>query len=187
VKVFAMDGSTRPGSWNKKLLKLGVAELKKHGAEVDLLELAASTVPVFDDDLVRGEKIPAGVRAIKERIRAADGLLICTPEYNYSVPGPLKNFIDWMSRPPSQNPFKGKLTAQMGATPGSGGTIQAQAMLKHILGVGVGAFVMPGMAYTVSKVESALDPEGQLKDDAQKKHLADFIGRFTDELQKRAR
>src|SRR5437762_2707701 len=106
MKIFSFAGSTRPGSWNKKLLAVAEAELKKLGAEVDHLDFTAATVPVFDDDLIQAARFPPGVLDYKERIRKADGVLICSPEYNYSIPGPLKNFLDWLSRPPKDNPFR---------------------------------------------------------------------------------
>ena len=182
MMVLAFAGSTRPGSWNKKLLKLAEAELARLGVSVDHFELTQEAVPVFLDDLVTGGKIPQPVLDLKERVRKADGVLVCTPEYNYGIPGPLKNLIDWLSRPPKENPFKGKLVAQLGATPGAGGTIQAQNALRHALGVALFAWVLPGPAFTVSQIAEAMDESGALKDEKQRKQLADYVQRFVDAL-----
>ena len=182
MNVLAFAGSTRPESWNKKLIRLGEAELQRLGVSVDHWELTAEVVPVFLDDLVTGGKIPPAVLDLKERVRKADGVLIASPEYNYSMPGPLKNVLDWLSRPPKDNPFKGKLVGQLGATPGPGGTIQAQNALRHALGVALFAWVLPGPACTFSKIDGAIGPDGQLKEDADKKRLADYVQRFVEAL-----
>jgi chromate reductase len=182
MNVLAVAGSTRPASWNRKVLKLAVAELKSLGVAVDHYELEHDAVPVFLDDLVTSGRIPPHVLELKERIRKADGVLVCSPEYNYSIPGPLKNLLDWLSRPPKDNPLRGKLCAQMGVTPGPGGTVQAQNMIRHILSVALFAHVLPGPAFTLSNVPELLDESGQLKDEANRKRLADFVGRFTDAL-----
>jgi chromate reductase len=182
MNVLCFAGSTRPQSWNKKLVKLAEAELARLGVSVDHFELTAEWAPVYLDDVVVSGQLPAGVLDLKQRVRKADGVLICTPEYNYSIPGPLKNLVDWLSRPPKDNPFRGKLVAQLGATPGPGGTIQAQNALRHILGVALFAWVLPGPAFTLSKIPDLLDESGQLKDEANKKQLAEFVERFVTAL-----
>lgn len=182
MNILCFAGSTRPQSWNKKVLKLAEGELQRLGATVDHFELTEESVPVYLDDLVTGGRIPPPVLDLKERVRKADGVLIATPEYNYSIPGPLKNLLDWLSRPPKDNPFKGKLVAQLGVTPGPGGTIQAQNALRHLVGVSLLAWVMPGPAFTLSKIPELLDESGALKDEATKKQLGDFVGRFVEAL-----
>ncbi|MBK7864421.1 MAG: NAD(P)H-dependent oxidoreductase [Archangiaceae bacterium] len=184
MNVLCFAGSTRAESLNKKVLKLAEAELQRLGVTVDSFDLTDASVPVFLDDLVQAGKIPQPVLDLKERVRKADAVLICTPEYNYSVPGPLKNLLDWLSRPPKDNPFKGKLTAQMGVTGGMGGTLQAQNALRHVLGVALFAWVLPGPAYTWAKVMDKLDPSGAFKEAADQKQLADFIERLVGELKK---
>lgn len=179
--VLAFAASLREGSWNKKLLAVAKPMLEAQGVKVDLFDLAAANIPVFNDDVLQKE-IPAGVADLKKRITAAGAVLIATPEYNYGVPGVLKNVIDWCSRPPPTNPFRGKFMAHLGATPGSAGTFQAQAMLRHILSIGVQAWVLPGLAFGLSHADKAFDASGALTDEAAKKNLTAFLGRFAEEL-----
>lgn len=179
MKIFAFAGSSKTTpSWNKKLLALAEAELTKGGAEIDHLEFTAATAPVFDDELVVTNRIPPAVLELKERIRKCDAVLIATPEYNYSLPGPLKNLLDWLSRPPKDNPFKGKVFASLGATIGLSGTLWAQKELRHVMGTALQTRPMPGMPFTLQKAPDAIDEQGQLKDEAQRKVLADFCARL---------
>jgi chromate reductase, NAD(P)H dehydrogenase (quinone) len=186
MNVFAFAGSTRAGSWNKKLLTLAEAELKQRGIGIDHLDFTAATVPVFDDDLVTSGRIPAAVLELKARVAKADGLLLSSPEYNHSIPGPLKNFIDWLSRPPKDNPFKDKPVALLGATTSGGATLQAQLALRHVLGEALAARPVPGPAFTVAKVDEAFDEAGQLKDDGYRRRLGSYLERFVDELKRGA-
>lgn len=179
--VLAFAASLRAASWNKKLLAAAVPVLEGLGVAVDVFDLAAANIPVFNDDVLQKE-VPAGVADLKARINKASSVLLVTPEYNYGVPGVLKNVIDWASRPPPTNPFRGKLTAHMGATPGSAGTFQAQSQLRHILSVGVQAWVLPGLAFGLSQADKAFDANGALTDEAAKKNLGAFLGRFAEEL-----
>lgn len=183
MKVLALSGSLRTGSWNEQLLAVAVKGLQARGVEVDAWSFKAANIPIYDPD-TSDTNPPAAMVDFKARVRGATGLLIACPEYNYSYPGALKNLLDFASRPPEQNPFKGRVTAQLGATNGPGGTLQAQAMLRHVLS-GLGCHTLPG-AFTVSKVAEALDAQG-LKDERQKKNLDGFLERFIDELKLRSR
>lgn len=183
MKVLAFSGSLRTGSFNEQLLAVAVKALQARGVEVDAWNFKAANIPVYDPD-TSDTNPPAAMVDFKARVRAATGLLIACPEYNYSYPGALKNLLDFASRPPQENPFKGRVTAQLGATNGPGGTLQAQAMLRHVLS-GLGCHTLPG-AFTVSKVTEALDAQG-LKDERQKKNLDAFLDRFVDELKLRSR
>jgi chromate reductase, NAD(P)H dehydrogenase (quinone) len=179
--VLAFAASLRSGSLNKKLLAVAEKELKGLGVEVDVFDLFAANIPVYNEDVLQKE-IPAGVLDLKARITQASSVLIVTPEYNYGIPGVLKNVIDWCSRPPPTNPFKGKLTAHLGATPGSAGTYQAQSQVRLVLSVGVGAWVLPGVAFGMSHADKAFDAGGALTDEGAKKALTAFLGRFAEEL-----
>ncbi|HZH04571.1 MAG TPA: NAD(P)H-dependent oxidoreductase, partial [Myxococcaceae bacterium] len=113
-KLVAICGSLRSGSFNAKLLKLAVGEAERLGAEVDTVDLKALAIPVYDGDIEHESGPPPSVVELKDRIRAAAGLLIASPEYNHSIPGGLKNAIDWASRAPSP-PFRNKVAALMGS------------------------------------------------------------------------
>jgi chromate reductase len=184
MKVLAFSGSLRTGSWNERLLAVAVKELVAKGVEVDAWNFKAANIPIYDPDTSDANP-PAAMVDFKARVRAATGLLIASPEFNHSVPGALKNLLDFASRPPRENPFRGRVTAQLGATPGHGGTLQGQAMLRHVLS-GLGCHPLPG-AVTVSRAEDAFDEHGGLKDEGQRKTLDGFLQRFVEELTLRSR
>src|SRR5215212_3108928 len=129
IRVLGMSGSLRRASFNTAALR-AAAELAPAGMEVETYSGLAA-IPPYNDD-VRQQGYPPPVADLRARIKAADALLIATPEYNYSVPGVLKNAIDWASRPPDQ-PFDGKPIAIMGASPGQIGTARAQYHLRQML------------------------------------------------------
>src|SRR5262245_11435250 len=122
--VIGISGSLRRGSYNSALLRLAVA-LAPAGCQIELASIRE--IPLYDGD-VDAQGQPAAVVALKERIAAADGLLLATPEFNYSLPGVLKNAIDWLSRPAKDIPrvFGGRAVGVIG-TGGPGGTRLAQA------------------------------------------------------------
>ncbi len=128
IKVFGIAGSLRAGSSNKALLR-AAAELAPEGMEIRLFERLAE-VPLYNEDVEKAGE-PESVAALKGAIREADALLFATPEYNYGVPGVLKNAIDWASRPPRNSVLNGKPAAIMGATPGTSGTARAQLALRQ--------------------------------------------------------
>jgi len=125
-KSLVFAGSLRKDSYNKALLR-AVQELLPEGAELEIFNLEG--IPLFNQDLELDQ--PEKVREFKAKIRAADALLIATPEYNYSVPGVLKNALDSASRPYGDNPFDGKPVAIMGASIGMLGTGRAQYHLRQ--------------------------------------------------------
>lgn len=182
MKVLAFSGSLRTGSWNERLLAIATRGLSARGVAVDVWSFKAANVPIYDPDA--DATPPAAVVDFKARVRAATGVLIACPEYNYSYPGALKNLLDFASRPPAENPFKGRVSAQLGATNGPGGTLQAQAMLRHVL-AGLGCHTLPG-AFTVSRFTEAVDDSG-FKDARQQQTLDGFLDRFVDELKLRSR
>jgi chromate reductase len=158
VRVLGIAGSLRRGSWNAKVLHAAEG-LAPAGMAIAIHDLRG--IPVYDED-VRAQGVPAEVEALREAIRAADALLLVTPEYNYSIPGVLKNAIDWASRPPSQ-PFAGKPAAIMGASPGMLGTARAQYHLRQILGC-LDVAVMPRPEAFIGGVAQKFDAEGRLAD-----------------------
>jgi len=126
IRLLGMSGSLRKNSFNTALLR-AAQELAPAGLSIEIADL--SQIPLYNDD-VREKGYPQPAQALRNGIRAADAVLIATPEYNYSIPGVLKNAIDWASRPPEQ-PFDGKLVGIMGASPGRLGTARAQYHLRQ--------------------------------------------------------
>ena len=126
LKVLAFAGSLRRGSYNKALLRSAV-DLVPEDIQLEIFDLEG--IPPFNQDIE--QNMPYKVREFKTKIREADGILIATPEYNFSVPGILKNAIDWASRPYGDNPFDGKPVAIMSASPGMLGGANAQFHLRQ--------------------------------------------------------
>jgi chromate reductase len=131
-----------------------------------------SEIPLYSED-VRQRGFPPAVEAFRERIRAADALLIATPEYNYSVPGVLKNAIDWASRPPDQ-PFQDKPIALMGASGGMSGTTRAQHHLRQSF-VYLDGHLLARPEVLIPAAAQKFDDEGNLTDEASRKLVADLL------------
>jgi chromate reductase len=162
MRLLAVSGSLRAQSYNSALAR-AAAELTPTGVYVDVYDRLGE-IPHYDADLdVDGEEAPAAVSDLRERIAAADALLFVTPEYNGSVPGVLKNAIDWASRPPGGSAaLWGKTAGVAGATTGQYGAIWAQQDLRRILGI-AGARVIEG-ELPVARAQNAFDEAGRLRD-----------------------
>ena len=169
MKVLAMVGSLRKGSYNKLALRAAM-ELKPAGMEIEQAEIG--DLPLYDDDL-REAGYPPPVQRLREQVRAADALLFVTPEYNYSVPGVLKNAIDWCSRPPQQ-PLDGKPAAIMGASTGKLGTARAQYHLRQIF-VFVNVLPVNRPEVMLSGAAKLFDADGRLGDEATRKFIGDML------------
>jgi len=132
TRLLALPGSLRKGSFNAALAR-AAAGLVPADVEIEVGSIVG--IPLYDADLEAEQGIPEPVRALKERIVAADGLIFATPEYNNGIPGVAKNAIDWLSRPPADIPrvFGGLPVTLIGATPGAGGTMLAQAAWLPVL------------------------------------------------------
>ncbi len=126
ITILGFAGSLRRGSYNKSLLSAAL-ELIPDGVILEIFDLEG--IPPFNQD--QESQPPERVKEFKARIRAADAILIATPEYNYSIPGVLKNAIDWASRPYGDSAWEGKPVALMGASPGMLGTARAQYHLRQ--------------------------------------------------------
>lgn len=168
--VCGIAGSLRAGSYNKMLLR-AAGELASEGVEVRPFERLGE-IPLYDGD-VEAKGIPEPVQALKRAVREAAAVLVCTPEYNWSVPGVLKNAIDWASRPAAETPFAGKPVAVMGASPGAVGTAKAQQHLRLMLASN-GALVLPGPEVLVARCQEKFDASGRLADEATRT----FVGRL---------
>ena len=138
-------------------------------------------IPLYDGDREAADGVPADVQALKDLIAGADGLLIATPEYNNSIPGVLKNAVDWLTRPPSdiKRVFAGRPVALMGATPGTGATSLAQAAWLPVLRT-LGTNPWFGMRLGVPNAGKVFDAEGRLIDDAIRARLQAFVNGFVE-------
>jgi chromate reductase len=174
--VLALAGSLRRGSFNRLLLRAA-----RDGAPGSMsVELCDSleSIPLFNEDVEAAQKHgPEPVLQLRRRVRAADGVVIATPEYNQSMPGVLKNLIDWLSRPGPDEVLAGKPVAVMGATPGMWGTRLAQYALRQTLAA-VGARVMPEPALYVRNAGALFDGDGTLADSATRAQLGTLMTTF---------
>ncbi len=131
MRVLGISGSLRRDSLNGALLR-AAAERLPNGVKLVWFERLAE-IPPFDEDSESGGPTPSAVRALREAIRGADAVLIATPEYNHSLPGQLKNALDWASRPAGQSALNGKPVAAIGASKSMFGGVWAQAELRKVL------------------------------------------------------
>lgn len=160
VKVLGFAGSLRQASLNRALLRAAV-ELAPPGMTIDTFDLAG--IPLYDGD-VEAQGDPPAVAAFKDAVRAADAILVATPEYNYGVPGVLKNAIDWASRPPNRSVLNDKPAAIMGASPGGFGTTRAQLQLRQVF-VFTRTLALPQPEVLVARAAEKFDAEGRLVDE----------------------
>lgn len=172
MKILGVSGSLRAGSFNTAALRAAV-ELAPAGMQIELCDIG--DLPLYNDD-VRVQGFPPPVQRLRERIKAADGLLFATPEYNYSISGVLKNAIDWASRPPEQ-PFDGKPIAIMGASPGALGTARAQYHLRQCF-VFLNGHVLNRPEVMISGAGGKFDAAGALTDQATRDFLATMLVAF---------
>ena len=164
-KILGIAGSVRRASYNRGLLREAV-KLAPEGVEIETFEIG--DIPPFNQDLEA--KPPEVVARLKAAIRAADALLICTPEYNYSVPGLLKNAIDWASRPYGDSALTHKAVGLMGATIGISGTARAQAALRQSC-VFNDAYCMAQPEVLVTNCTDKFDENGNLTDEDTREHV----------------
>ena len=162
VRILGIAGSLRRESYNRAALR-AAARLVPEGATLDIFELDG--IPVFNQD--DEKRPPAPVVDLKRRIREADAVLIVTPEYNYSVPGVLKNAIDWASRPYGDSAWSGKPAAIMGASVGTIGTARAQYHLRQMF-VFLNMFPINQPEVMISNAATRFDGQGELVDEATK-------------------
>jgi chromate reductase len=169
VKILGFAGSLRKRSFNKMLLRAAV-EVAPDEVELEVFDLEG--IPPFNQDL---ESSPhEKVKAFKEKVKAADGVLIVTPEYNYSVPGVLKNALDAASRPYGTSPFEGKPVAIMGASIGMLGTARAQYHLRQTM-VFFNAFPLNRPEIMVPFAEKKFDETGKLIDEMTREKVKELL------------
>ena len=169
-RILALAGSLRQGSYNRGLLR-AAAELAPAWVEVQFFDIG--TLPFFNEDLEAAGD-PELVRRFKEAIRAANAVLIATPEYNGAVPGVLANAIDWASRPTGRSVLRNKPVAVMGAVLGRSGSANAQAALRGVLSR-VGAVVVPDPQVLVPQASRLFDEQVNLRDEATREEIRQLI------------
>lgn len=169
ISILGFVGSLRRGSYNRALLRAAL-ELVPGGAKLEVFELDG--IPPFNQDSESSP--PERVKEFKTRIKAADALLIATPEYNYSVPGVLKNAIDWASRPYGDNAFEGKPVAMMSASIGMLGGARAQYHLRQSF-VFLNMYPLNTPEVFVSFASQKFDDKGRLLDDKAKELIKELL------------
>jgi chromate reductase len=169
ISILGFAGSLRKGSFNKALLR-AAGEMVPQGMELEIFDLEG--IPPFNQDLEK--QPPAKIKEFKSKIRAADGILIATPEYNYSIPGVLKNAIDWASRPYGDNAFKDKPVGLMGASIGMLGSGRAQYHLRQCF-VFLNMIPMNQPEVMVPFVEKKVDSSGRLTDPQTREIIKQFL------------
>lgn len=174
IKILGIAGSLRKASFNKMALKAAQG-LVPAGATLEVLELP--DLPGFNQDNEKSP--PAAVVDMKAKIRAADAILLVTPEYNYSIPGVLKNAIDWCARPYGDSAWKGKPVAMMGASVGALGTARAQYHLRQSL-VFLDMPVVNQPEVMIAAAATKFDPSGTLTDDTAKKLIGQLLTNLCD-------
>lgn len=174
--IIGIAGSLRAGSFNAALLR-AAAERMPDGASLDVTTIHG--IPLYDADVEARDGIPEPVAALKDRMAAADGLLLATPEYNNGIPGVFKNAVDWLSRPPDDIPrvFHDRPVALLGATPGGMGTALAQAAWLPVLRT---LRMRPwfGGRLQLSRAQTLFTEDGSLADEEAGKRLAEFLHGF---------
>jgi chromate reductase len=173
INVLGIAGSLRKASYNKLLLQ-SMTELKPEDMEIEIFDI--KDIPLYNQD-VESAGAPEAVTILKEKISMADGLLIVTPEYNYSLPGVLKNVIDWVSRPPASSPFNMKPLAITGATGGLSGTVRAQMNLRQVAGF-TNMMDMKRPELLIRQVREKFDANGKLIDEPAKEYIKKFLEAF---------
>jgi chromate reductase, NAD(P)H dehydrogenase (quinone) len=169
LTILGIAGSLRKGSYNRGALR-AAQQLTPEGARIEIFELDG--IPPFNQD-EEGQP-PAKVVQMKARIRAADAILFVTPEYNYSIPGVLKNAIDWASRPYGDSAWDGKPVAIMGASPGTGGTGRAQYHLRQVF-VFLNMYPLNKPEVLIAQAAQRFDEQGNLTDEKTRQHIRQLM------------
>jgi len=169
VAILGFAGSLRKDSYNKKLLR-AAAELLPKYTKLEIFDLEG--IPIFNQDLE--VKMPQRVKEFKAKIKAADAILIATPEHNYSIPGVLKNAMDWASRPYGDNSFEDKAVAIMSASPGMLGGARAQYHLRQTL-VFLNMHPLNKPEVIVNFAAEKIDEKGRVTDERTREKIAELL------------
>ena len=176
MKLFMFAASLQQHSLNKQLIKLAAMYLQQAGHSIDHADLHEFTLPLYNADIQNSTGFPAAVPHFIARLQAADGCVIATPEYNFSIPGILKNLIDWVSRV-SPMPWRNQIIQLLSASPslvgGNRGLWQTRLSLECC-----GALVLPDM-FSLANADAAFDQEGKLVQPELTQLLQSMLKRFT--------
>jgi chromate reductase len=178
TRILGFAGSLRKGSFNKMLLQTAL-DVEPEGMDIEIFDLEG--IPPFNQDLENNQH--EKVKEFKSKIGNADGLLIATPEYNYSIPGVLKNAIDAASRPYGTSPFEGKPVAIMGASIGMIGTARAQYHLRQSM-VFLNSYPLNRPEVMVTFAESKFDNQGRLTDEKTREKVRELLDALVMWIQK---
>lgn len=184
MNVLGISGSLREGSYNTQLLR-AAAQLVPAGVEVEIVPAALlKAVPPYDEDDDRGAlAAPAAVTELRRLVGEADAIVVATPEYNSSLPGQLKNALDWLSRPIAESPFRNKPAAVIGGSTGMFGGVWAQEEGRKVLGA-LGARVIGG-ALPFPRIHEGLTAGGTIENDDVAAGLLRLLAELTDEARMR--
>jgi chromate reductase len=171
LNILALAGSLRSESFNRKALQIAKQIVSEWNVNVIELDLKTLNLPLFDADL-RANGFPESVKKLKDTIASADVLLIATPEYNHSIPGVLKNAVDWASD--KTNPFAGKTAAIFGASTGLFGTLRAQLHLRQVL-ASLNVELVPQPQVFIRSANEAFLSDGSLADKKIEQQLRQLI------------
>jgi chromate reductase, NAD(P)H dehydrogenase (quinone) len=170
IRVLGFAGSLRKGSVNRALIRAAQG-LAPPNLSIEIFDIAA--VPLYNGDVeAAGE--PEAVTTFKQAIRAADALLIATPEYNHGVPGVMKNAIDWASRPAGKSPMSTKPVGIVGASPGMTGSARGQIQLRQAL-ESINCYCMPQPELLVGQAYGKFDEQGNLTDEKTREVLGKYL------------
>ena len=172
IRILGISGSLRTGSFNSGLLR-AAQKLLPEGMALEIADI--SKIPIYNEDINSAGQ-PESVKKLKVQIHTADGLIIATPEYNYSISGVLKNALDWVSRPPQEQIFSGKPLAIMGAG-GRMGTTRAQHHLRQIA-VFLNMFPLNRPEVMIQQARNKFDANGELVDEASRQEIKDLMIAF---------
>jgi chromate reductase len=179
LNVLGISGSLRRDSLNAKLLRSAQEQFEAEGVELTVFD-GLKDVPPYDEDDDTAVA-PAAVRRLRDAVAGADAVFFATPEYNSSIPGQLKNAIDWVSRPLATNPLRNKPVAVVGASSGMFGAVWAQAELRKVLAA-TGARVVPD-EIPVGRAHERFDEDGRLVDDDVRAQLREHVRSLVAELE----
>lgn len=185
-RVLVLGGSLRQGSFNKRLARFAAREVEAQGLEATLADLADHRMPLYDGDLEQAQGIPESARTLRELFASHEGLILASPEYNGSIPGVLKNAIDWISRPDGDVPglvaFQGRTALLLSASPGALGGLRGLVHTRAILG-GLGVLVLAGQ-HAVSWAHQKLTEDGTLSAEDEAEKVRRLVGELVHTLKR---